>query len=618
MFLPTAISRLWAGSALPPPCALLLRSQRRGTRAALESSRGCTPTMRVWEGHALIDMPAAEFWALRLDTNFDRFCAAAENCAFNLVSLSHGKDERGEATVTSESEVTAEESPLPSALQAMLGARRFAFVSRSSWHPGAYDRAHAASFTSSPRTMSQRVAVRGRTWLEPLTASTCRACYRVEIEVKVMAVSSVIEQGLEKRVADSYGRLAGLTSEYQATEACRVFLRNRTPAQWVPPPPPLTLDAPAQPFVSNGGSTPIAPPSPQSPPRSRSMVAAASLPPQSPQSPQRPSAAVAAAMDAAAAAASPVSPRARFGGPSSPNSRPPAWRLQTQTAAGQTAGRGPPASASAAAGRASASVDGAAANAPAVAAAGGPTSSDRGSDRRLPHSSAHATAHDSAHDASSARGRGGGTRSGAPPPPNGPVSHTPDPHVACGYMAGGRSAPDGARGHERLLEPSAAREAAMAGLTTRSSPSSSAAVPRQKHRRSSASANGDSGGGGGGGGSSSVRDSGSRGSRVRGDSSLEQAAGSRQQGERRVSRGDSSLGQPPPPAPPPQSRSTDEPTGQLSQLSPKPTPKPDPHPSLLTRHTRPHPHPHPHPQPINPQPSPQPSPTLPLTSEQVG
>ena len=106
--------------------------------------------MRVWEGSAIISMAADDFWALRLDSNFDRFCARAEGCSFTLLSLSHGTDESGHRTVTQQTEVTAEESPLPSALQAMLGARRFSFGSHSKWWPDMYDRAHPASFTSSP------------------------------------------------------------------------------------------------------------------------------------------------------------------------------------------------------------------------------------------------------------------------------------------------------------------------------------------------------------------------------------------------------------------------------------------------------------------------------------
>lgn len=132
----------------------------------------------------IIEMPAEHFWALRLDTNFDRHCAAAENCTFSLLSRLHGVDDDGARTVSCESELTADESPLPVALQTLLGASKFAFVSKQQWWRDHFDEAHAASFSSSPRMMSQRAVVRGRTWLEPLTPKSCKAVYRVEIEVR--------------------------------------------------------------------------------------------------------------------------------------------------------------------------------------------------------------------------------------------------------------------------------------------------------------------------------------------------------------------------------------------------------------------------------------------------
>ena len=63
--------------------------------------------------------------------------------------------------ITMESEVSAEESPLPSALQTLLGAKKFALVNKARWHVGHFDQAHAATFESSPRLMGQRVVVRG-------------------------------------------------------------------------------------------------------------------------------------------------------------------------------------------------------------------------------------------------------------------------------------------------------------------------------------------------------------------------------------------------------------------------------------------------------------------------
>ena len=104
--------------------------------------------------------------------------------------------------------------------------------------------------------MSPRAVVRGRTWLEPLTPKSCKAVYRVEIEVRIVTVSSLLEQGLETRVRDSYKRLTALTKECASTAACRTYLASLTPA---PPEPPLSLDALIREYVSR---PPLPPPPP--------------------------------------------------------------------------------------------------------------------------------------------------------------------------------------------------------------------------------------------------------------------------------------------------------------------------------------------------------------------
>ena len=106
---------------------------------------------------ACVPLPADTFWALRLDTNFDRFCAAAEGCSFALLSLSRSTAADGAPIVAIETELIANESPLPSALQSLLGAKRFALLSRARWHVDRHDRAHAASFDSSPRILGDRI-----------------------------------------------------------------------------------------------------------------------------------------------------------------------------------------------------------------------------------------------------------------------------------------------------------------------------------------------------------------------------------------------------------------------------------------------------------------------------
>ena len=174
-----------------------------------------------------IALPPAHFWALRADTNFDRFVADAENCTFELLSMAHGTDAAtGLPTIAMETELTAEESPLPAALQALMGAKKFCLLSRSRWLPGRYDSAaHKATFETNPKVMSSRVTLKGESHLEPVAGQpdACTVTYRIEIHVKILALSSLLEQGLEKRIRDSYSRLPELTKAYCKTDACKAF-----------------------------------------------------------------------------------------------------------------------------------------------------------------------------------------------------------------------------------------------------------------------------------------------------------------------------------------------------------------------------------------------------------
>ena len=148
---------------------------------------------------------------------------------FVLLSSRRGVEADGNEYVSMETELTAEESPLPSSLQTLLGAKKFTLSSRSKWYVDKYDKAHAASFESSPKVMSNRCTIRGRSWLEELPGqpNACKVTYAVEVEVKILAFSSMLEQGLEERMRDSYSKLAGQLGAYTRTESFRERQRHR-------------------------------------------------------------------------------------------------------------------------------------------------------------------------------------------------------------------------------------------------------------------------------------------------------------------------------------------------------------------------------------------------------
>ena len=173
--------------------------------------------MRTFEVSNVVNLGAEDFWTLKLDASFERFAAEAEGCFFHITNLMHGLDANGSETVTIESEVTAEVSPLPTALQALLQCSTFALSTRSSLWRKQYDQEHPLTFETTPRELSRKkVVMRGRAWVEPLSADSCRVHHRVEIECSLLylSLSKLLEQGLEKWMRGRYAKLAAISHEY--------------------------------------------------------------------------------------------------------------------------------------------------------------------------------------------------------------------------------------------------------------------------------------------------------------------------------------------------------------------------------------------------------------------
>ena len=163
--------------------------------------------MRVLEMSHTVRLPANHFWSLRNDSSFERFCAEADGCRFLLLALEHSTDAEG-TTFVCKSEVIAETSPLPHALQTLLGAQAFVLNTTSSWWREQHDRAHPCTFETRPRPFGDRVSIQGETWVDDLTRDTCRVNYRVEIKCHVwyQALSTMLETALAKRMHESYAK----------------------------------------------------------------------------------------------------------------------------------------------------------------------------------------------------------------------------------------------------------------------------------------------------------------------------------------------------------------------------------------------------------------------------
>ena len=99
--------------------------------------------MRHFETSVVVQLSAGDYWSLKTNANFERVCAEqVEGGAYHITSLEHGHDATGGETVLLMTEVTAEESPLPPALQVLLGTTSYTFASRASWWRKRYDRDH--------------------------------------------------------------------------------------------------------------------------------------------------------------------------------------------------------------------------------------------------------------------------------------------------------------------------------------------------------------------------------------------------------------------------------------------------------------------------------------------
>jgi hypothetical protein len=174
--------------------------------------------MRHFETSVVVQLSAGDYWSLKTDANFERVCAEqVEGGAYHITSLEHGHDATGGETVLLMTEVTAEESPLPPALQVLLGTTSYTFASRASWWRKRYDRDHPLTFETTPVGLTRKkVVIRGQTWAKPLTAKSCRIYYSIEIECHIhyQSLSKLLEQGLEKHLRTSYAKLALLANEY--------------------------------------------------------------------------------------------------------------------------------------------------------------------------------------------------------------------------------------------------------------------------------------------------------------------------------------------------------------------------------------------------------------------
>jgi hypothetical protein len=78
--------------------------------------------MRVIQCTTRVDMAAADFWALRMDQNFDVFCARFDNTDMEVLSRRE-EQSNGQTLQVIESLLLYRENPVPATFQHMFGER---------------------------------------------------------------------------------------------------------------------------------------------------------------------------------------------------------------------------------------------------------------------------------------------------------------------------------------------------------------------------------------------------------------------------------------------------------------------------------------------------------------
>jgi len=172
-----------------------------------------------------IDMAAEDYHALRMDQNFDAFCATQTRSTFSLQSRSSSHEEqKGHTIEHMECLLAYEENPIPVAFHKMLGTKDFAFKYQSRWDREKFDEAHPCTFSSEPPVFKDRIKIHGRAWIMPVGPQACDVWYHETIIVKVMGIGGAIETAVEKTMRESLKSLNASALAYLQTQEYRDFM----------------------------------------------------------------------------------------------------------------------------------------------------------------------------------------------------------------------------------------------------------------------------------------------------------------------------------------------------------------------------------------------------------
>ena len=120
-----------------------------------------------------LDVAASAYWSLRLDRDFDHYCAVKDGATFTLHSATEDTDEHGDAFWIVESSMEYARESIPGPMQSLLKKDEpFRAWSRFVFWAERYDEDHKATFETRPSILGNKLIISGDCWCEP-TADGC-------------------------------------------------------------------------------------------------------------------------------------------------------------------------------------------------------------------------------------------------------------------------------------------------------------------------------------------------------------------------------------------------------------------------------------------------------------
>eukprot|EP00325_Prymnesiales_sp_UTEX-LB-985_P014365 CAMPEP_0174752318 /NCGR_PEP_ID=MMETSP1094-20130205/101782_1 /TAXON_ID=156173 /ORGANISM="Chrysochromulina brevifilum, Strain UTEX LB 985" /LENGTH=383 /DNA_ID=CAMNT_0015957945 /DNA_START=91 /DNA_END=1238 /DNA_ORIENTATION=+ len=176
------------------------------------------------------NISAADFWALRIEEDFDCSIAKKDGQNFDLQWVEVSKDQEGNDVVERSVRSKFFKNPVPSSLRRFLKDPDFAVSVQSKWWVHHYDEAHAMEYQLQLPVFSDKIKVAGKQWAEPLSENSCMLCAKVQISVTKMGVlTPTIEKQTAANIEGAYKLLPERVLEYVASPEHKAYATTDKP-----------------------------------------------------------------------------------------------------------------------------------------------------------------------------------------------------------------------------------------------------------------------------------------------------------------------------------------------------------------------------------------------------